>query len=145
MTEGLPENDKGRMGLSIYAKDPNVVFASVEARPGVGVYKSIDRGITWEHMSETNNRPMYYSQIRVDPNDPERIYMGGSNLFRSSDGGRNFTSDAAAHTNRAIAIRQRIDASFRRSHATTRATGARATGPIRPRRRTPRQSPPSRR
>jgi photosystem II stability/assembly factor-like uncharacterized protein len=96
MTEGLPENDKGRIGLSIYAKDPNVVFASVEARPGIGVYKSTDRGLTWERMSETNNRPMYYSQIRVDPSDPERIYMGGSNLFRSSDGGRNFTSDAAA-------------------------------------------------
>lgn len=111
MTRGLPEGDKGRIGLDIYRRDPNIVFAVVEAdkrRPGQGfgdggggsakngVYRSTDRGLTWEQTSTTNNRPMYYSQIRVDPNDPERIYLGGSNLFRSSDGGRTFTSDAAS-------------------------------------------------
>ncbi|MDE2982341.1 MAG: hypothetical protein OXU74_14210 [Gemmatimonadota bacterium] len=111
LTEGLPEGDKGRIGLDIYRRDGNVVFALVEAdarAPGQGfgggagsdakngVYRSNDRGETWEHLSTTNNRPMYYSQIRVDPNDPERIYLGGSSLFRSSDGGRNFTPDAAA-------------------------------------------------
>ncbi len=111
LTEGLPEGDKGRIGLDIYRRDGNVVFALVEAdarAPGQGfgggagsdakngVYRSTDRGDTWEHLSTTNNRPMYYSQIRVDPNDPERIYLGGSSLFRSSDGGRNFTPDAAA-------------------------------------------------
>ncbi len=111
LTEGLPEGDKGRIGLDIYRGDGNVVFALVEAdarAPGQGfgggagsdaqngVYRSTDRGETWEHLSTTNNRPMYYSQIRVDPNDPERIYLGGSSLFRSSDGGRSFTPDAAA-------------------------------------------------
>ncbi len=96
MTEGLPENDKGRIGLSVYRQNPNVIFAIVQARPGIGVYKSTDRGASWTHLSETNNRPMYYSQIRVDPNDAERIYLGGANLYRSSDGGNNFTSDAAA-------------------------------------------------
>lgn len=111
LTEGLPEGDKGRIGLDIYRGDGNVVFALVEADARVpgqgfgggsggdaqnGVYRSTDRGESWEHLSTTNNRPMYYSQIRVDPNDPERIYLGGSSLFRSSDGGRNFTPDAAA-------------------------------------------------
>ena len=111
LTEGLPKGDMGRIGLDIYRGDGNVVFALVEAdarAPGQGfgggggsdakngVYRSTDRGETWEHLSTTNNRPMYYSQIRVDPNDPERIYLGGSSLFRSSDGGRNFTPDAAA-------------------------------------------------
>ena len=111
LTDGLPEGDKGRIGLDIYRGDGNLVFALVEAdarMPGQGfgggsgsdarngVYRSTDRGETWEHLSTTNNRPMYYSQIRVDPNDPERIYLGGSSLYRSSDGGRNFTPDAAA-------------------------------------------------
>ena len=96
MTEGLPEGNKGRIGLSIYRQNSNIVFAIVEARPGQGVYRSVDRGLTWEHLSDTNNRPMYYSQIRVDPNDPERIYTGGSRLYRSSDGGKNFTPDASA-------------------------------------------------
>ena len=111
LTEGLPEGDKGRIGLDIYRRDGNLIYALVEAdarAPGQGfgggggsdakngVYRSTDRGETWEHLSTTNNRPMYYSQIRVDPSDPERLYLGGSSLFRSSDGGRNFTPDAAA-------------------------------------------------
>ena len=115
MTSGLPEGDKGRIGLDIYRGDGNVVFALVEADARVpgqgfgggggggggrdqknGVYRSTDRGESWEQVSTTNNRPMYYSQIRVDPSDPERIYLGGSSLYRSSDGGRNFTPDAAA-------------------------------------------------
>lgn len=110
LTEGLPAGDKGRIGLDIYRRDGNFVCALVEADlriPGQGfggggngdvrngVYCSTDRGMTWEHRSTTNNRPMYYSQIRIDPNDPERMYLGGSDLFRTSDGGRNFTNDAA--------------------------------------------------
>ena len=113
---GLPTGDMGRIGLDIYRGDGNMVFALVEADargPGqgfggggfgggggddrqTGLYGSTDRGETWEHLTTTNNRPMYYSQVRVDPNDPERIYLGGSSLFRSSDGGRNFTPDAAS-------------------------------------------------
>ena len=112
LADGLPEGDKGRIGLAVYRGDGNVVFALVEADPRApgqgfgggppererknGVYRSTDRGETWEHLSTTNNRPMYYSQIWVDPNDPERVYLGGSSMYRSSDGGRNFTPDAAA-------------------------------------------------
>jgi len=112
LTQGLPEGDKGRIGLDIYRGDGNIVYALVEADARVpgqgfgggggdrgdakqGVYRSTDRGESWEHLSTTNNRPMYYSQIRIDPNDPERIYLGGSDLFMSSDGGRNFTDEAA--------------------------------------------------
>ncbi|MDA1103937.1 MAG: hypothetical protein O2956_10115 [Gemmatimonadetes bacterium] len=112
LSEGLPAGDKGRIGLDIYRRDGNLLCALVEADPRDpnasgggggggnqnrlnGVYCSADRGDTWEQRSTTNNRPMYYSQIRIDPNDPERIYLGGSDLFRSSDGGRTFTNDAA--------------------------------------------------
>ncbi len=104
LTDGLPEGDKGRIGLDIYDRDPNFVCALVQADASGaeddterdGVYCSTDRGETWEHRSTTNNRPMYYSQIWIDPNDPERMYLGGANMYRSSDGGRNFTDDAAA-------------------------------------------------
>ena len=105
LTRGLPEGDLGRIGLDVYRGDPNFVCAIVQADASGepeddpeedGVYCSTDRGETWEHRSTTNNRPMYYSQIRIDPNDPERMYLGGSDLFQSSDGGRSFTDDAAA-------------------------------------------------
>ena len=113
LTNGLPAGDKGRIGLDIYRGDGDMVFALVEADargPGqgfggggggggddrqTGVYRSTDRGERWEHLSTTNNRPMYYSQIRVDPSDPDRVYLGGSVLYRSSDGGRDFTPDAS--------------------------------------------------
>jgi len=72
------------------------VYAIVEARRGEqGIYRSTDRGDTWEHISTTNNRPMYYSLLRIDPNNPERIYLGGSSLYKTDDGGHNFTNDAA--------------------------------------------------
>jgi photosystem II stability/assembly factor-like uncharacterized protein len=108
MTDGLPDRDMGRIGLDFYRGNSDVVYAIVEADPRDprfrfteqplefgGVFRSLDRGVTWERMSGTNNRPMYYSQVRVDPSDPERIYLGGASLYRSSDGGKTFTADAA--------------------------------------------------
>ena len=96
LDEGLPEGELGRIGLDIYRRDGNLVFATVEARNGqTGVYGSTDRGDTWEKLSDTNPRPMYFSQIRVDPNDPKRIYVGGQNLMRSDDGGETFTDHGA--------------------------------------------------
>lgn len=106
LTSGLPEGDKGRIGLDIYRGDSNLIYAVVEAdarAPGVptqgerqnGVYRSWDRGDTWEKTSDTNNRPMYYSHIRVDPNNPQLVFMGGANGYRSTDGGYTFTDDAA--------------------------------------------------
>ena len=93
---GLPDGDLGRIGLDVYRRDGNLVFATVQAGRGqTGVYASRDRGNTWEKLSSTNPRPMYFSLIRVDPNNPERVYVGGQNLMRSDDGGRTFTSDGA--------------------------------------------------
>ena len=43
-------------------------------------------------MSNENNRPMYYSQIRVDPSNPENVYVGGLNFSKSTDGGKTFVS-----------------------------------------------------
>jgi len=69
LTKGLPyENggETGRIGLDIYRKDPNIVYAIVQHEKG-GTYRSEDKGETWKKMSDTNPRPSYYSQIRIDP------------------------------------------------------------------------------
>ncbi|MEK6630336.1 MAG: hypothetical protein AABY89_06350 [Acidobacteriota bacterium] len=55
-----------------------------------GVWRSDDGGKTWKVVSNTNNRPMYYSQIRVDPSNPENVYLGGAPAFKSTDGGKTF-------------------------------------------------------
>ena len=88
LEEGLPEGELGRIGLDVYRRDGNLVYAVVEAHEGSGVYRSTDRGETWEMMSDRNPRPMYFSLIRIDPNNPDRIYLGGVQASASDDGGR---------------------------------------------------------
>jgi photosystem II stability/assembly factor-like uncharacterized protein len=101
LTEGLPSGDQGRIGISIYRADPRIVYASVEqgvrynastayGERRAGIYRSDDAGESWELMSDWNPRPMYASQILVDPSDDQRIYMVNSYSF-SDDGGRTFT------------------------------------------------------
>src|SRR5205085_10115909 len=36
-----------------------------------GVYKSTDGGESWTRVNSVNPRPMYFSQIHVDPNDDQ--------------------------------------------------------------------------
>lgn len=85
LTSGLPAGTVGRISISIYAKDPRIVYVSVEKglrytssisydkRLG-GVYRSEDKGATWRFMSDWNPRPAYSSQLRVDPSDQSRLY-----------------------------------------------------------------------
>ncbi len=55
-----------------------------------GVYKSTDGGESWTRLNSLNPRPMYFSQIRVDPSDDNYVYVLGIALHRSRDGGRTF-------------------------------------------------------
>src|SRR5882724_4179820 len=57
-----------------------------------GVWRSDDKGRTWRVVSNENNRPMYYSQIRVDAKNPDYVYVGGLNFSKSTDGGKTFKS-----------------------------------------------------
>ena len=58
-----------------------------------GIYKSTDAGETWHRVNSLNVRPMYFSEIRVDPSDAQRVYVLGVSQFQSKDGGVTFTSD----------------------------------------------------
>src|SRR5713101_2444466 len=94
LTKGLPyENggETGRIGLDIYRKDPNIVYALVQHEKG-GIYRSEDKGETWKKMSATNPRPSYYSQVRVDPNNDLRVWALGANMYFSEDGGKTFST-----------------------------------------------------
>src|SRR5205807_8883723 len=59
-----------------------------------GLYRSDAGGTTWRKMSSVNPRPMYFSQVRIDPRNPERLFMGGTGLHMSIDGGRTFETNA---------------------------------------------------
>lgn len=58
-----------------------------------GVYMSTDNGETWKRVNSLNPRPMYFSVIRVDPNDDKTLYVIGDApvLWKSTDGGNRFS------------------------------------------------------
>ncbi len=63
-----------------------------------GVWRSDDGGKSWRIVSNNNDRPMYYSQIRVDPMNPEIVYTLGAPFHKSVDGGQTFrTVGGIAH------------------------------------------------
>ena len=94
---GLPAGDLGRIGVAFAASEPDVVYAVIESRNG-GVFRSNDRGRTWTRQSSTNQRASYYSQIRVDPNDANRVWLLATNIFSSVDGGKTFVVDSTSQT-----------------------------------------------
>jgi hypothetical protein len=63
-----------------------------------GVFRSEDGGKTWTLMSNMNDRPMYFSQIRVDPVNDKKIFVGGNPAQMSLDGGKTWTPVQGSHT-----------------------------------------------
>ncbi len=100
LTAGLPEGHKGRIGLAISVSNPRVLNALVEHadRDQQGTYRSEDAGATWERVNPRNGRPMYYSEIFIDPNDENRVYTLATQSYVSRDGGRTFTQIAEPPT-----------------------------------------------
>jgi photosystem II stability/assembly factor-like uncharacterized protein len=106
---GLP-SQTGRIGLAISASDPKVVMAVVQSYEGGlgplddlrsksgGIFRSEDGGETWTRMSALDPRPFYFSQIRIDPANNQRVYLLGFALFVSDDAGKNFREDLTEKT-----------------------------------------------
>src|SRR5438445_141290 len=86
---GLPTTELGRIGLAVSPADSNVIYATVEAadRKG-GIFRSNDRGGSWERRNEFDAGAMYYARIVADPKDVDRIYVMNVFLMVSDDGGR---------------------------------------------------------
>ncbi len=106
---GFPATMKGRIGLAIAPSNSKMVYAWVEAdtlkhalkkgevadtskaqKLNSGLYRSTDSGATWTLMQRNarDARPFYYSQVRVDPKNPDRVYWMSSVFRFSDDGGK---------------------------------------------------------
>ncbi len=101
---GLP-SQTGRIGLAISASNPKIVMAVVQSYEGGsgqltdlrsksgGVFRSEDGGEKWTRTSAIDPRPFYFSQIRIDPANDQRVYLLAFALLVSDDGGKNFRED----------------------------------------------------
>ncbi|HTP12421.1 MAG TPA: hypothetical protein VMM37_02290 [Bacteroidota bacterium] len=92
--EGLPKGDLGRTGVAFAHSNPDVVYALVEAKRNA-LYRSDDGGRSWRMVNDTrsvNERPFYFADIRVDPQNENRIYSLQTNLNLSTDGGKTFVN-----------------------------------------------------
>ena len=70
-------------------------FGGGGAVGGSGLYRSDDGGSSWRRVNANNPRPMYFSQVRIDPENPDRVYMGGVGVHMTNDGGQSMATDAA--------------------------------------------------
>jgi len=89
LKSGLPSVDMGRIGLAVSPADPSVVYATIEAADGKGgVFRSDDRGATWERRNEFDAGAMYYARVVCDPKNADRIFVMNVTMRESLDGGK---------------------------------------------------------
>jgi photosystem II stability/assembly factor-like uncharacterized protein len=89
LKSGLPTVDMGRIGLAVSPADPTVVYATIEAGDGKGgIFRSNDKGATWERRNEFDAGAMYYARVVPDPKNVDRIFVMNVSLRESLDGGK---------------------------------------------------------
>ncbi|MEP3379955.1 MAG: hypothetical protein ABJO28_05195 [Maribacter dokdonensis] len=101
LEEGLPQGLIGKIDLAVSPVDSSILYAVIEA-PGDegGVYKSIDQGKSFVQTSSNKglvNRPFYYTNIELDPTNPDIVYSNANPLLKSTDGGKSWTMMSVPH------------------------------------------------
>ncbi|HXU29742.1 MAG TPA: glycosyl hydrolase [Thermoanaerobaculia bacterium] len=94
LSNGLPKEDMGRIGIAVAPTAPDTVYATIEAaRKTGGFFRSKDGGASWERTIKTvASSPQYYQELFVDPKDADRIYAIDTFLQVSEDGGTTFAN-----------------------------------------------------
>ncbi|MEX0893247.1 MAG: hypothetical protein WEB88_13860 [Gemmatimonadota bacterium] len=125
LENGLPGGMLGRIGVDVSQSNPNIVYLTIEnankpdmsdaerlaeleghlsSRGMIGgeIYRSDDSGESWEKVSPDDQSiggspAYYYGQIRVDPSDPDVVYVLSVSTMKSTDGGRTWEQRALGH------------------------------------------------
>ena len=99
--DGLPGGIINRVGLTVCAHHPSTLYALVPTKTGL-LYRSDDAGVHWRSVNAKEDlvfRPFYFSQVRVDPDNPNVVWIISGELKRSKDGGKTFKSVNAGGDN----------------------------------------------
>ncbi|HEY7289623.1 MAG TPA: hypothetical protein VH583_07290 [Vicinamibacterales bacterium] len=92
LTNGLPTEAVGRIGIAVAPSNHNRVYAIIDAKDG-GLYRSDDAGTKWTKASDDRRiwgRGWYFGKVVVDPKNPDLVYVSNTGVYRSRDGGRTF-------------------------------------------------------
>ncbi|MBX7134786.1 MAG: hypothetical protein K1X67_19125 [Fimbriimonadaceae bacterium] len=95
LTSGLPTfaQGLGRIGFAIAPSKTAVLYATVDAREESGLYRSDDAGLTWRKVNSERrlvSRGDDFAEVKVDPKNPEVVYVADTSFYRSEDGGKSF-------------------------------------------------------
>ncbi|HEV3089015.1 MAG TPA: hypothetical protein VGX96_17520 [Candidatus Elarobacter sp.] len=93
---GLPSGMTGRIGLAVAPSNPQRVYALIESKDGI-LWRSDDAGASWKLMTKNtlvDQRPFYFSHVRVDPSNQDHVYGVSEELAESKDGGKTFKAIA---------------------------------------------------
>jgi photosystem II stability/assembly factor-like uncharacterized protein len=92
LTNGLPKEGLGRIGVAVAPTDRNRVYAIIDAADG-GLYRSDDAGSTWTKADGEQRiwgRGWYFGVVAVDPKNEDIVYVFNTQTYRSTDGGHTF-------------------------------------------------------
>jgi photosystem II stability/assembly factor-like uncharacterized protein len=124
LSNGLPGGLLGRIGLAVYAKNPDILYVTIENvnKPGMSeaerwqeiqagkssegmvdgeVYRSDDAGASWRKVSQEKRSVggapgYYYGQVIIDPQDDKHVYVLSVNVFETTDSGQHWNPRAFA-------------------------------------------------
>jgi photosystem II stability/assembly factor-like uncharacterized protein len=113
LTNGLPEGKIGKIGLAISPQQPDIVYAAIELnRRAGGIWKSTDRGMSWEKQSDAisgGTGPHYYVELYASPHQFDRLYLMDASMQYSEDGGKTWNRINREHRhgdNHALAFKK---------------------------------------
>jgi len=100
LTNGLPNGLVGKSNIAVSAAAPQRVYVLIEAKPGMGLYRSDDAGASFTVAStnpQLSTRSFYYTTISADPSNADVLYAGAEGYFKSTDGGRAWQGMSVPH------------------------------------------------
>ncbi|WP_461443651.1 WD40/YVTN/BNR-like repeat-containing protein [Maribacter sp.] len=101
LEEGLPLGTIGKIDLAVSPTNSSIICAVIEApEKERGFYKSMNQGKSFEHLSDNIglvNRPFYYTNVELDPTNPDIVYSNANPLLKSIDGGKTWKRMSVPH------------------------------------------------